>query len=376
MPGRSPAQSTAHEDFTRLNLEDPCWGTDYGSATAREKFAVLELHSVTVRSVLHALRAWRPILAICALLLAAGLLISRLSSLGSAAVCALTGGSASPAPAPSAPAMAGPRCADYQYPQCERAMSVHLDGAVRSRCAAFEAVKAEGDNFRFPWSDANEERCGAAGCCGCPGQCSRCPPILPECASWRFDGTWSVAFDDGTSSRYIFDALGHCEAEFPVSVLPVNFKYYNHAFIPSGSDLPGAAVPSVLTLDAAKTACANDTRCSGLTYNEAESANGALKVFFKTTAALSLAPGTGWQAFVREGHPTLQHDNVAVAGPLVAESNVTAHHGHFIFDLHRASPQFFPSGSKEHIAVDDGELRVARFIPGNAAVSGTGVLAR
>mmetsp|Transcript_13733 Transcript_13733/g.23683 ORF Transcript_13733/g.23683 Transcript_13733/m.23683 type:complete len:347 (-) Transcript_13733:125-1165(-) len=132
--------------------------------------------------------------------------------------------SSSPAPAPGAAAGSQPSCRSYEYPQCEAAMHGYLLLSARSRCEAFERVKAEGDFFKFPYSATSQETCTSPGCCSCPGQCSKCPPILPECSTWQLDGTWKVAFADGTAGKYRFDAHGHCEMELPASALPTTWK--------------------------------------------------------------------------------------------------------------------------------------------------------
>lgn len=106
------------------------------------------------------------------------------------------------------------RCSAYSYPQCEAALQrlLHTSGANR-RCQAFEQLKSEGDYFQFPYSATRQERCMHEGCCGCSGQCSKCPPLLPECSSWRLDGAWKVSFRDGSMDLYRFDASGHVEVE-------------------------------------------------------------------------------------------------------------------------------------------------------------------
>mmetsp|Transcript_150955 Transcript_150955/g.277257 ORF Transcript_150955/g.277257 Transcript_150955/m.277257 type:complete len:881 (-) Transcript_150955:59-2701(-) len=132
--------------------------------------------------------------------------------------------SSAPAPAPGAAAGSQPSCRSYEYPQCKAAMHGYLLLSARSRCEAFERVKAEGDFFKFPYSATSQETCTSPGCCSCPGQCSKCPPILPECSTWQLDGTWKVAFADGTAGKYRFDAHGHCEMELPASALPTTWK--------------------------------------------------------------------------------------------------------------------------------------------------------
>jgi len=111
-------------------------------------------------------------------------------------------------------------CDAYTYPQCENAIIHYLEHGAQHRCEAFERVKAEGDYFKFPNSAHKKAHCIKAGCCSCPGQCSQCPPVLPECISWRLDGEWKVAFNDGSLAKYTFDAKGHVEEELPPKLIP------------------------------------------------------------------------------------------------------------------------------------------------------------
>lgn len=273
-------------------------------------------------------------------------------------------GAPSPAPGASLPP---PTCAAYTYPQCEVALHGYLSQSARTRCEAFERVKAEGDLVKFPYSPSLQEMCTDAGCCGCAGQCSKCPPLLPECSSWRLDGTWKVAFGDGSNAKYTFDANGHCEVEFPVNVLPVKWKEYNQAYIQQGGDAEEA---QWRTVSDAKKECELKTGCKGITYDASTRKGETYYVYLKSTASLTPGPGTSWTTMVEEHRPEL-HGSAAVAGPLTQVSSDAA--GTFRFDLHRASPQLFPVGSMEHFSVADGALEVERRVAGTKLLTGTGV---
>mmetsp|Transcript_38898 Transcript_38898/g.72045 ORF Transcript_38898/g.72045 Transcript_38898/m.72045 type:complete len:393 (-) Transcript_38898:84-1262(-) len=281
--------------------------------------------------------------------------------------------SSSPAPAPGAAAGSQPSCRSYEYPQCEAAMHGYLLLSARSRCEAFERVKAEGDFFKFPYSATSQETCTSPGCCSCPGQCSKCPPILPECSTWQLDGTWKVAFADGTAGKYRFDAHGHCEMELPASALPTTWKAYQQAYIPQGNDLN--SYPRWLSVQDAERLCTQAPDCRGITYDESSRTNtqDSQPVFFiylKSTAAFAPGPGTGWIAHVEEQKPEL-HGQAAVAGPVLEQSREAA--GAFFFDLHQAAPQLFPEDSLELFTVVNDELRVQRLIRGSKVQSGVGI---
>lgn len=111
-------------------------------------------------------------------------------------------------------------CGEYFYPQCERAIIHYLEHGASHRCEAFERVKAEGDFLRFPNLPHREDLCNKAGCCPCPGQCSKCPPVMPECMTWKLDGVWKVAFTNGALATYRFDGNGSVEEEMPEILVP------------------------------------------------------------------------------------------------------------------------------------------------------------
>jgi hypothetical protein len=281
-----------------------------------------------------------------------------------------TPSSASSMKSPSPSMSSAPTCSDYKYPQCEAAMEWYLSRNAANRCEAFEHVKAEGDLFKFPYSTSQQDMCdlGRSGCCGCPGQCSKCPPLLAECVSWRLDGSWQIAFTEGSDSRYTFDAHGHYQLDLPSSSLPVSWKSWDQAFIPNGSDL---GPPQLISVSDAKNRCRQDPRCKGITYDEASNiGNNVYEVFFKLVSTVVAAPGTGWKTFVEEERPEL-HERVAVAGPL-QQTGLNAS-GAFRLDLHSAAPQLFPHGCFEQLTVKDDELHVERQCPGTAMQIGQGL---
>lgn len=268
----------------------------------------------------------------------------------------------SPAPGGSFSSFA-PTCAAYTYPQCEAAIRSYLLHGAKSRCEAFERVKAEGDFVKFPYSASQQDSCPAAGCCGCSGQCSKCPPLLSECSSWRLDGSWKVAFGDGSEATYTFDAHGHCEVELSSSVLPVTWKEYDQAYIPAGKD---AADALWSTISDAKKQCGAMPACKAITYDSSTRKGETFYVYLKAASAIAPAPGTAWKTMVEEQRPEL-HGTAALAGPL------TQHHSRFRLDLHKVAPQLFPDGSSEQFSIVNEELQVERRFAGMKKLDGVGV---
>jgi hypothetical protein len=186
--------------------------------------------------------------------------------------------------------------------------------------------------------------------------------------SWVLDGSWRVAFTEGAESRYSFDAHGHCLVEMPSSSLPVSWKAYDQAFIPSGSDLEG---PTIVSVADAKERCRQHSKCKGITYDEAShNGNNEYEVWFKLVTTVAPAPGTGWKSFVEDKRPEL-HEIVSVAGPLTQVTlNVS---NSFRFDLHGAAPLLFPMGCFEVFSINNDQLHVERRCPGMAMQSGFGL---
>jgi len=160
---------------------------------------------------------------------------------------------------------AGSQCMGLKYPQCESAIKWYLAHGASSRCQAFERVKAEGDFFQFPESPDKNDYCTSEGCCDCPGQCSKCPPILSECLSWRLDGQWKVAFTDGAEAVYNFDAMGHLEMKLPPSELPRMFHDVPEARASAGNDLLNSG--QLLTAAEAKELCMKTAGCRAATWD-------------------------------------------------------------------------------------------------------------
>lgn len=284
--------------------------------------------------------------------------------------------SGSPSPSPGLFGQSLPTCSAYKYPQCEAAMRWYLSQNARNRCEAFERVKAEGDFFKNPYSETSQELCTTAGCCNCPGQCSKCPPVLPECSTWQVDGTWKVAFADGTDAKYAFDAHGHVEMELSPRALPMTWKSYQQSYIPRGSDLD--SYPKWLSIQDAERLCNDVDQCHGITYDEStrtgsEQSQPIYFIYLKTTSAFAPGPGTGWITLIEEQRPEL-HGTVAIAGPVTKRPEDDA--GTMRFDLHQAAPQLFPELSTETYKVVDDELKVERRVRGQVAQTGTGVLTR
>lgn len=255
-------------------------------------------------------------------------------------------------------------------------MRWHLSQMARTRCEAFERVKAEGDFFKFPYSETSQETCTAAGCCNCPGQCSKCPPILPECSTWQLDGTWKVAFADGTETKYVFDAHGHVEMELPSHALPMTWKSYRQAYIPEGSDAKN--YPKWLSIQDAERLCNDLDECRGITYDEntrtgSDKSKPIYFVYLKTSSGFEQGPGTGWITLLEDRKPDL-HGTAALAGPVAKHPPYDA--GTVQFDLHKAAPQLFPEDSLEIFKIVSDELKVQRRVRGQVTQTGVGVLTR
>lgn len=300
-------------------------------------------------------------------------------------------------PSPSPPGMVSaskPLCKTYKYPGCEASLAQKLASGARTRCEAAQRIHAEGDFVQFPYLDqAEQPRCMESGCCGCPGQCSRCPPVLAECTPAIFAGSWRVAFLDGSSAQYNFDAHGHVEVELPSYSLPLVWKKYEQAYVPRGNDILDS--PRLMSLEAGKELCAQTPTCLSITVDTAEHAKktqgNLYDIWFKSVSTVVLASGTSWKTFLPDRH-NLHEDRVAIAGALQLMSNTTvlgpfaAPFGEggspgeaatFNFNLHRVAPQFFPDpGSVEELVLRDSELRVLRLLPGRPALSGEGILIR
>jgi len=272
-----------------------------------------------------------------------------------------------PSPAPGGSAFSRPSCAAYTYPQCEQAMLRYLLVGVKDRCEAFERVKAEGDVFQYPYQTDSQVTCAQPGCCGCPGQCSKCPPMLPGCSSWHLDGAWGVAFSDGTEANYRFDAHGHCEMTQPASSLPLVWKSYDGAYVPQGSDL----VAKWATVQEALALCQQTTGCRSIVFDaNTQTPEGKYYVFLKTIVEIVFLPGATWRSYINEERPKFIK-KVAVAGPL---TEVGTGGQTFRLDLHLASPHLFPEGSADLISVRNGELYVQRLMQmAYERVNGTGL---
>lgn len=300
-----------------------------------------------------------------------------------------------PSPSPPGSVSASKRlCKTYTYPGCEAALAQKLASGARNRCEAAQRVRAEGDFVEFPYLDqAEQPRCAKSGCCGCPGQCSRCPPVLAECTPAIFAGSWRVAFSDGSSAQYNFDAHGHVEVELPSYSLPLIWKKYEMAYVPRGNDLLDS--PRLMSIEAGKELCAQTPACLSITVDtsqQAKRSQGNLyDIWFKSVSTVVLASGTSWRTFLPDRH-NLHEDRVAIAGALQLMTNNTvvgpfaAPFGEggspgqaaiFNLNLHQVAPQFFPApGSVEEVVLQDSELRVLRLVPGQPALSGEGILIR
>jgi len=300
-------------------------------------------------------------------------------------------------PSPSPPGMVSagkPLCKTYKYPGCEAALAQMLASGARTRCEAARRIRAEGDFVQLPYLDqAEQPRCKNSGCCGCPGQCSRCPPVLAECTPAIFAGSWRVAFSDGSSAQYNFDAHGHVEVEMPSYSLPLMWKTYEQAYVPRGNDLLDS--PRLMSIQAGKELCAQTPNCLSVTVDTSvhtsKTEGDAYDLWFKSVSSVVLASGTSWKTFLPDRH-NLHEGRVAVAGALQLMTNTTvlglvaAPFGEvgspeegatFNFNLHQVAPQFFPDpGSVEELVLRDSELRVRRLVPGRPALSGEGIIIR
>jgi len=232
-------------------------------------------------------------------------------------------------------------------------------------------VHSEGDVFQFPYSPSSTEVCLEEGCCGCPGQCSKCPPLLSGCTSWELDGLWEVAYDDGYRARYTFDAHGHVEILMPKTSIPRTWKSYPDTYIENGHDVKGT--PQWFNVSAAKEYCTMLKTCKGITYNVDSKKTLAgvevFLVFFKEIIFITHAPGTGWQSFLEDPLPELGRLAV-IAGPLV--QNKTSRDT-FTFDFHRAAPKLFPPGTHEVITFKDSGLLIERFVNEVSVLNATGL---
>lgn len=276
------------------------------------------------------------------------------------------------APSPSPGSGLGQPCSTYTYPQCEDAMKWYLQQGTKDRCQAFERVKAEGDMVKFPYT-SGQEVCAAEGCCGCPGQCSRCPPLLPECSSWQLDGIWRVAFEDGSEAIYTFDTHGHCEVKLPESLLPPIFKEFDSTYIPQAMD-NGDLMSRWVTEAEGKQLCVETAGCQAISFDLSQKTDqGHYYAHLKSHSNMVTVPGNRWRTLVRQpSFPT--QGGVTAAGPLVMQIGTP---GTFTFDLHRAAPHFFEENSVDVLTVTGGELQIERRLnAGKTIVKGTGVVDR
>jgi len=281
--------------------------------------------------------------------------------------------SSAPSPSPGPlPPNARPQCTAYTYPQCEAAINSYITRGAANRCDAYEKVQAEGELVKYPYLADNTELCSEQGCCGCPGQCTKCPPMLAGCVSWQLDGVWRVDYGDASHAIYRFDAHGHCEIRIPHGSIPRTWKSYSDAYIEEGHDLDGT--PRLLSISEAEEDCKRLEKCKGITWNldSKEIVGGAelYLVYFKKIFFITHAPGSGWQSLIEETRDELKK-GAAVAGPMVQVKNST---DVFTFDLHRASPRLYAPGTMEVMRIQDGGLFVERFVNGTSKLNGTGVV--
>lgn len=274
---------------------------------------------------------------------------------------------------PKASTVPAPKCTHFQYPHCEKAINFYIAQGSRSRCEAFERVKAEGDVFRYPYDPNSHDFCNnttGRACCGCAAQCSRCPPMLPGCSSWALDGRWVVAFDDGNEAKFTFDAHGHFEAHYPVAFLPKTWKDHMGAYIKEGYDL---LAPARLNVSLAKTTCAATPGCLGITFDGVSYDAQSLTylVYFKSVNAITPAASTKWETHILDQAPTGPF--VAVSGGLHPEKN---HTNKYTIDLNDAAPHLFPFGAFESITLTDDEIKVIHLGGMDGVhLSGTGIVA-
>lgn len=267
------------------------------------------------------------------------------------------------------PVSSSSSCKDYTYPQCEDALHWYLSQGAKTRCEAFERVKAEGDVFRYPSDKGSMDYCeeseGVA-CCGCEGQCSKCPPVLHGCSTWPLDGSWVVAFGDGSQARYNFDAYGHVEVILPQSIVPKPWKRFTEVYIKQGDDL---MPPSWMNLSTAMLTCAHAKACRGITFdaNVRDPQNeGKHLIYIKTIAAMTQAPGTGWETHLQEQKTSRQ--SVAVSGAVVQQSP-----GQFKLHLHKSAPLLFPQGSHQIISIQENQLHVEHHVRKHRLLIGNGL---
>lgn len=264
---------------------------------------------------------------------------------------------------------APPKCSEFQYPQCEKAIEHYLDRGAGGRCRAFSLVKAEGDYFRYPYSSTDQATCPEQGCCGCPGQCSKCPPLLPECMTSQMVGTWRVVFDDASETEYTFDAHGHVEAKLPASSVPARWKIGPGLAI--GKDLPGS--PKWATIEEAMAECSRHGKssCEAFSYNdnEMQMMHGRYYMFFRQHVKRVTAwhRGSLWKTYQLEQNDE-QATHMRLAGAL-NETHDGAQYTSRVFrlDLHRAAPAHFADGSVDIMRVSaNSDLSVARTVKANS----------
>lgn len=335
----------------------------YGSLAQMEQEPKLDSATRLHRKASEAYTAWQKLLASILGIIVLASLFRHLGHMDTSAA-------PSPSPAPLS-SNARPQCSAYTYPQCEAAIMSYITRGAPNRCAAYEQVQAEGEIMKYPYLANNTEVCTKEGCCGCPGQCTKCPPLLSGCVSWQLDGRWKVDYDDATHSTYKFDAHGHCEIRIPLLSIPRTWKSYSDAYIEDGYDVEGT--PRLISISEAEADCKLLKTCKGITYNlDSKKIVGGAElytVYFKEIFFVTPAPGSGWQSLVQETHDAMKR-GAAVAGPLVQAKNST---GAFTLDLHRATPRLFAPGTKEVMKIQDGALFVERFVNGRSVLNGTGM---
>jgi len=285
-----------------------------------------------------------------------------------------TVGGAAAAPSPSPGTGVGRQCNTYTYPQCEDAIKWYLHQGAKDRCQAFERVKAEGDMVRFPYT-TSQDVCPAEGCCGCPGQCSRCPPLLPECSFWRFDGEWRVAFEDGSEGVYEFDPQGHCQVVLPNSLLPPMFKAYDNFFIPQDAAQGGDLLSRWATEAEGEKLCVETKGCQAVTFDLTKRTDqGHYYAHLKSNKGMVTMPGYHWRTLVRQESPPTP-GGITAAGPLKAQVGGTE--VAYVFDLHLAAPKFFAEGAVDVLTVAGSDLQIERRLHGGQTIlKGVGVLDR
>lgn len=109
-----------------------------------------------------------------------------------------------------------------EQPFCEEALAEYLSNhSGASRCEALAEVRKFPDTFASPGGGA-DVYCGLAGCCGCPGRCSKCHLGLQECA------TTTTTTQGCSDDDYAVALAAQSDPTFPASSCEAAVPYCFH----------------------------------------------------------------------------------------------------------------------------------------------------